>query len=160
MKEFNLEAALNGEPVMLRSGCKAIIYYKVPDEYKFADNKPVFYPLKGLTFDVNGNLAVSAMYWHASGKFDSKKDHSLDIIGMWEEPKKQTKKQISIEDLPKSFTPTQGDTYFYICGVKIFKINNFFENSTFDTENSKNGQCFRAREDAQKWLDFMKSMME
>ena len=68
--------------------------------------------------------------------------------------------KISVEDLPKPFTPTQGDTYFYICGVKIFKINNFFENSTFDTENSKNGQCFRAREDAQKWLDFMKSMME
>lgn len=90
MKEFDLNAALNGEPVMLRGGCKAIIYYKVPDEYKFADNKPVFYPLKGLTFDVNGNLAVSAMYWHASGKFDSKKDHSLDIIGMWEEPKLTT----------------------------------------------------------------------
>ncbi|ABQ99948.1 hypothetical protein CGSHiGG_05030 [Haemophilus influenzae PittGG] len=23
-----------------------------------------------------------------------------------------------------------------------------------------NGQCFRTKEDAQKWLDFMKSMME
>lgn len=87
MKEFNLEAALNGEPVMLRSGCKAIVYYKVPDEYKFPDNKPTLYPLKGLVFDINANLASSAMYWYASGKFDSKKDHSLDIIGMWEEPK-------------------------------------------------------------------------
>ena len=35
MKEFDLEAALNGEPVMLRNGCKAIVYYKIPDEYVF-----------------------------------------------------------------------------------------------------------------------------
>lgn len=90
MKEFDLKAALNGEPVMLRSGCKAIVYYKVPDEYKFPDNKPTLFPLKGLVFDINGNLASSAMYWHASGKFDSKKDHSFDIIGMWEEPKLTT----------------------------------------------------------------------
>ena len=160
MKEFNLEAALNGEPVMLRSGCKAIIYYKVPDEYKFADNKPVFYPLKGLMFDVNGNLAVSAMYWHASGKFDSKKDHSLDIIGMWEEPKKQTKKQISIEDLPKPFKPKDGESYFYINGGVIERESGFWDINNFDIVAAKNGNCFRTKQDAQKWLDFMKSMME
>lgn len=160
MKEFNLEAALNGEPVMLRSGCKAIIYYKVPDEYKFADNKPVFYPLKGLTFDVNGNLAVSAMYWHASGKFDSKKDHSLDIIGMWEEPKKQTKKQISIEDLPKPFKPKDGDKYYYINEIGVQYIRRYDEDDDSDVGLAKNAQCFKTREDAQKWLDFMKSMIE
>lgn len=102
MKEFDLKAALNGEPVMLRSGCKAIIYYKVPDEYKFADNKSTLYPLKGLVFDIDGNLASSAMYWYESGKFSNKTDHSLDIIGMWEEPK------ISVEDLPKPFKPKDG----------------------------------------------------
>lgn len=89
--------------------------------------------------------------WLSDGKNLFDQDN---VIGMWEEPK------ISIEDLPKPFTPTQGDTYFYICGFKILKINKFFENSTFDTGNSKNGQCFRTEEDAQKWLDFMKSMME
>ena len=151
MKEFDLKAALNGEPVMLRSGCKAIIYYKVPDEYKFADNKPVLYPLKGLTFDVNGNLAVSAMYWHASGKFDSKKDHSLDIIGMWEEPK------ISVEDLPKPFKPDIGDEFFYL-SVGTVQYCSFY--SDINADLMRCGQCFREREDAQKWLDFMKGMME
>ena len=151
MKEFDLKAALNGEPVMLRSGCKAIIYYKVPDEYKFADNKPVFYPLKGLTFDVNGNLAVSAMYWHASGKFDSKKDHSLDIIGMWEEPK------ISVEDLPKPFKPDIGDEFFYL-NDGVIRYFSFYTDSAANF--ARNGQCFRSEKDAQKWLDFMKSMME
>ena len=156
MKEFNLDAALNGEPVMLRSGCKAIIYYKVPDEYKFADNNPVLYPLKGLTFDVNGNLAASAMYWYASGKFDSKKDHSLDIIGMWEEPKKQ----ISIEDLPKPFKPKDGEPFYYIYWGEIYCDYGYSERSSTYRSFSQNGQCFRTKEDAQKWLDFMKSMME
>lgn len=153
MKEFDLKAALNGEPVMLRSGCKAIIYYKVPDEYKFANNKPVLYPLKGLTFDVNGNLAVSAIYWHASGKFDSKKDHSLDIIGMWEEP-------IKVEDLPKPFKPKDGELYFYINGGVIEYESEFWSSNRFDIKAAKRGNCFRTEEDVKKWLDFMKSMVE
>lgn len=153
MKEFNLEAALNGEPVMLRSGCKAIVYYKVPDEYKFADNKPTLCPLKGLVFDINGNLALSAMYWYASGKFNNEKEHSLDIIGMWEDPK------ISVEDLPKPFYPMDGDKYFYFSENGIESVN-FCETDDSDTGLAENGQCFRTEEDAQKWLDFMKSMME
>ena len=154
MKEFDLKAALNGEPVMLRSGCKAIIYYKVPDEYKFPDNKPTLYPLKGLVFDINGNLASSAMYWYASGKFDSKKDHSLDIIGMWEEPK------ISTEDLPKPFYPEESSDYFYILDGKVIYNSNHYNNHIISRQRAINGQCFRTKEDAQKWLDFMKSMME
>lgn len=154
MKKFDLKAALNGEPVMLRSGCKAIIYYKVPDEYKFADNKPALYPLKGLMFDVNGNLAVSAMYWHASGKFGTEKDHSLDIIGMWEEPK------ISFEDLPKPFKPKDGDGYYYINEYGVQFTIFYDENDDSDVGMAENAQCYRTQEDAQKWLDFMKSMME
>lgn len=153
MKKFDLKAALAGYPVMLRNGCKAIIYYKVPDEYKLADNKPVLHPLKGLVFDVNGNLASSAMYWRASGKFGSEKDHSLDIIGMWEEPK------ISIEDLPKPFEPKNGDKYFYFSENGVERVT-FCETDDSDTGLAENGQCFRTEEDAQKWLDFMKSMME
>lgn len=154
MKEFNLEAALNGEPVMLRSGCKAIIYYKVPDEYKFADNKPVLCPLKGLMFDVNGNLVNSAMYWYESGKFDIEKDHSLDIIGMWEKPK------IGIEDLPKPFYPEESNGYFYISDGKVTYNLYHSKYSESSAQIARNGQCFRTKEDAQKWLDFMKSMME
>ena len=152
MKPFDLKAALNGEPVMLRSGCKAIIYYKVPDEYKFADNKPTLCPLKGLVFDINGNLASSAMYWYESGKFDNEIDHSLDIIGMWEEPK------ISVEDLPKPFKPKDGDAYQYIVGTEFFR--RISVGDSFDKSLSMGGQCYRTEEDAQKWIDFMKSMME
>ena len=151
MKEFDLNAALNGEPVMLRSGNKAYIKYNLLDEIKSLNVKVGMYPLVGYRLEYN---YINNTSWDVLGIAKYRATREYDIIGMWEEPK------ISIEDLPKPFTPTQGDTYFYICGFKIFKINNFFENSTFDTGNSKNGQCFRTEEDAQKWLDFMKSMME
>lgn len=78
-------------------------------------------------------------------------DNASDIIAMWEEPK------ISIEDLPK---PKDGESYYYICGRAIEYVYKYAEISPFNRLSSENGQCFRTKEDAQKWLDFMKSMME
>ena len=75
-------------------------------------------------------------------------------VGMWEEPK------IGIEDLPKPFYPRDGDIYYYIShsfgsiGECQFEINNIV-----DKNRRMLGQCFAAQKDAQKWLDFMKSMM-
>lgn len=73
---------------------------------------------------------------------------------MWEEPK------ISIEDLPKPFKPKDGESYYYICGRAIEYVYKYAEISPFNRLSSENGQCFRTKEDAQKWIDFMKSMME
>ena len=120
MKEFNLEAALNGEPVMLRNGEKAYIFKNIQDTHIL--NFKVDYPL----------------------------------IGMWEEPKKQ----ISIEDLPKPFYPEESSDYFYILDGKVIYNSNYCNNNIISRQRTINGQCFRTREDAQKWLDFMKSMME
>lgn len=152
MKEFDLDKALNGEPVVLRNGCKAIVYYKVPNEYKFPDNKPTLCPLKGLVFDINGKLASSAMYWYESGKFNNEKDHSLDIVGMWEEP-------INPDNLPSPFYPVDGDKYFYFSenGIESVTFNEF---ECSDIGLAENGQCFRTRKDAQVWLNFMKSKLE
>ena len=80
--------------------------------------------------------------------------NSLDqdnVIGMWEDPK------ISIEDFPKPFKPEENELYFYINNGCVCR--NLFWNG-FDENLAKNAQCFKTREDAQKWLDFMKSMME
>ena len=155
MKKFDLDAALNGEPVMLRNGNKAFICYKLSDDYKYWDGSPINFNICGYILNFNGDIEMLNTAWTTGGKWTMDETKSdIDIIAMWEEPK------ISIEDLPKPFTPAQGDTYFYICGFKIFGINKYFESSTFDTGNSKNGQCFRTKEDAQKWIDFMKSMME
>lgn len=155
MKEFNLDAALNGEPVMLRNGQKAIIYYCVRDNFKFDEKTLDTFPLKGMVFDEKGYLDDSSVTWRRSGSFRCSEDE-WDIVGMWKEPKKQ----ISIEDLPKPFKPKDGDEHYYICGRFINRICKYSEVSPFDRVAAQNGQCFRTREDAQKWLDFMKGMLE
>ena len=153
MKEFNLEAALNGEPVKLRNGKKAIIYYCTPAEFKFDENIPDSFPLKGMVFDFEGYLDDPLVAWRCNGSFRCSEDN-WDIVGMWEEQK------IGIEDLPKPFKPKDGESYYYICGRAIEYVYKYAEISPFNRLSSENGQCFRTKEDAQKWIDFMKSMME
>ena len=75
---------------------------------------------------------------------------------MWEEQKQQ----IQIEDLPKPFKPKDGESYFYITGGFIECESEFWDTNNFDMASAERGGCYRTREDAQKWLDFMKSMME
>jgi hypothetical protein len=151
MKEFNLEAALNGEPVMLRNGKKAIIYYCTPAEFKFDENIPDSFPLKGMVFDLNGYLDDPLVSWRCNGSFRCSED-AWDIIGMWEEPK------ISIEDLPKPFKPKDGEKYVYIVGSEVFHRISIKDD--FDTSLSEGGQCYLTEEDAKKWIHFMKGMME
>lgn len=137
MKKFNLDAALNGEPVNA-NGQKC---YVVREVTELLDDQSlrrfvVIFP----------NSSTNAEVWD---------EHDLiDDIRMWEEPK------ISIEDLPKPFYPNDGDAYYYIFCGKIYNVNCYSESNPIDENAAKNGQYFRAKEDAQKWLDFMKSMME
>lgn len=154
MKPFDLKKALAGEPVVLRDGHKAIVYYCVPDEIKLDDEgTPVSFPLKGMRFNQDGYLTNSSVEWRKDGRFRCSESDS-DIIGMWEEPK------IRAEDLPKPFKPKDSDEYFYINGGIIEYESEFWDSSDFDIKASKRGGCFRTREDAQKWLDFMKGMLE
>ena len=155
MKEFNLDAALNGEPVKLREGSKAYIVGKIPSNLTYPDNELLDYPLIGVILNKAGHLTGTEIHWTINGKvFEDGKMHGADIIGMWEEPK------ISAEDLPKPFKPKDGESYYYICGRAIEYMRKYAEVSPFDSLSAQNGQCFRTKEDAQKWLDFMKSMME
>ena len=152
MKKFDLDAALNGEPVKLANGNKAIVYYQIPDEYVFEGGAPVAFPLRGIIFNSRGVIEKLDACWRDDGRFNHH-DDPFNIIGMWEEPKKQ----ISIEDLPKPFHPEIGDEFFYL-SVGTVQYCSFY--SDINADLMRNGQCFSTREDAQKWLDFMKSMME
>lgn len=218
MKPFDLKKALAGEPVVLRDGHKAIVYYCVPDEIKLDDEgTPVSFPLKGMKFDQDGYLINSSVEWHKDGRFRCSESDS-DIVGMWEEPELTSeqvlekayqenlpldaigKKAFVIaktkdgdyvmqcgEDnlyfashkiewefykdpapksdtitvtLPKSFKPKDGESYFYINGGNIDYEHEFLDTNNFDITAAERGNCFRTKEDAQKWLDFMKGMME
>lgn len=150
MKKFNLDAALNGQPVKLACGRKAYILYdlsRYPKLLKHANRRP----LNGLVMsDCKENDCYPAN-WLSDGKNLFDQDN---VIGMWEEPK------ISIEDLPKPFKPKSGDKYYYINEDGIGIVRCYDEDDDSDVGMAENAQCYRTREDAQKWLDFMKSMME
>lgn len=148
MKEFDLEAALNGEPVMLRNGDKAFIFKNIKNTHVL--DFEVDYPLIGM---VHNHSAVQT--WSLDGRIYLTNDCANgDIVGMWEEPK------ISVEDLPKPFKPKSGDKYYYINKDGISIVRCYDEDDDSDVGMAENAQCYRTREDAQKWLDFMKSMME
>ena len=150
MKEFDLKAALNGEPVMLRNGEKAYIFKNIQDTH-ILDFK-VDYPLIGM---MHNHAPVQT--WSLDGRISLVSDYSNgDIIGMYEEPKKQ----ISIEDLPKPFKPKSGDGYYYINEYGVQFTRHYDEDDDSDVGMAENAQCYRTREDAQKWLDFMKSTLE
>ena len=154
MKEFNLDAALNGEPVKLRNGNKAFICYKLSRDFKYWDGSPINFNICGYILNFNGDIAMLNTAWKEDGKWtmdETKSDR--DIIAMWEEPK------IRIEDLPKLFKPKDGEPYYYINGGVIKHEGEFWDSSSFGITASEKGNCFRTEEDAQKWLDFMKSMM-
>ena len=151
MKEFDLEAALNGKPVMLRNGIKAVVKYNLLNEVEKLEVRDAEYPLIGYRFD---GIYINTTSWSLTGKSVHWATMECDIIGMWEEPK------ISIEDLPKPFYPEKSNSYFYISDGKVAYNPYHSKRSESSMQIARNGQSFRTREDAQKWLDFMKSMME
>ena len=153
MKEFNLDAALNGEPVKLRNGNKAFICYKLSDDYKYWDGSPINFNICGYILNFNGDIAMLNTAWTTGGKWtidEIKSDR--DIIGMWEEPK------ISIEDLPKPFYPEENEEYWVIS--PDYKEPQKYFARNLNHYSVQHGNCFRTEADAQKWLNFMKSMME
>lgn len=151
MKEFDLNAALNGEPVMLRSGNKAYIKYNLLDEIKSLNVKVGMYPLVGYRLEYN---YINNTSWDVLGIAKYRATREYDIIGMWEEPK------ISIEDLPKPFKPQETESYYYINGGCIGYRNEYRYSNLFDRYAAENGNCFRTREGAEMWLKLMKGMLE
>jgi len=134
MKEFDLDAALNGEPICAsEQKC-----YVVREVTEFLDDKSV----RKFAVIFPDSSAIAEIW---------SEDDFKDDIAMWEEPK------ISIEDLPKPFKPDIGDEFFYL-SVGTVQYYSFY--SDINAGLMRGGQCFREREDAKKWLDFMKSMME
>lgn len=121
MKEFNLDSALNGEPVMLRNGDKAFIFKNVLDT-PILCFKPD-YPLIGMIH----NHPVTQT-WSLDGRISSCNDCAPgDIVGMWGEPEltsEQVLEKAYQENLPldaigkKAFViaKTKDGDYVMQCG--------------------------------------------
>ena len=150
MKKFDLKAALAGEPVKLACGKKAYIFYDLSRYYELSEYVNGL-PLNGIVMHEDNWDKKYHAKWSLSGESIFDRD---SIIGMWEEPK------ISIEDLPKPFKPKDGESYFYITGGIVEYEDDYWDSNKFDKSSAERGGCYRTREDAQKWLDFMKSMVK
>ena len=146
MKEFDLKAALNGEPVILRNERKAFVMYDLRN-YPDLIDKLGRKPLNGIVFNKDESTYTN-IEWN---EFGANALVQYDIMGILEEPK------ISFEDLPKPFKPNIGDEFFYLSDGMI-RCFSFY--ADLAANFARNGQCFRTKEDAQKWLDFMKGMLE
>lgn len=141
MKEFNLDAALNGKPICAsEQKC-----YVVGEVTEFLDDKSV----RKFAVIFPDSSAIAEIW---------SEDDFKDDIAMWEEPK------ISVEDLPKPFKPKLGEFYYRITSRTIFDTLGIrekeYSSPEYDDKAVSQGNAFRTREEAQKWLDFMKSMME
>lgn len=151
MKEFNFEEAINGKAFVLKNGYRGVIKYSVDNN--IMNNGYVHkFPHIGYVLTKSGHLYIPATGWSLDG--ENREAQELDAVGMLEEPK------ISIEDLPKPFKPKDDEPYYYINGGVIEYESEFWGTNSFDIAAAERGGCFRTKEDAQKWLNFMKSMME
>lgn len=150
MKPFNLENALAGNPVQLRGGGKAYIYYKFPDSAKKELNRPLGFPLIGCIVNDMGQITNSVFTWRTNGTYDDESSNNKhDIIGMWEEPTPT----ITLT-LPKPFKPKQDEIYYSISDLYIKPEKNVAR--CLDAASIKIGNCFRKEEDAQAWIDAMR----
>lgn len=83
MKEFNLDAALNGEPVKLACGKKAYVFYDLSRYYELSEYVNGL-PLNGIVMHEDNWEKKYHANWSLSGESIFDRD---SIIGMWEEPK-------------------------------------------------------------------------
>ncbi|HHE3652873.1 TPA: pyruvate kinase [Pasteurella multocida] len=144
MKEFDLEKALAGEPVVLRNGDKAFV--------KFVLENPLFEDDQVVGFHIDSEGKEEVTSWGNNGVHIPNANSIYDIIGMWEEPR-----------------PTV--TLTLPCPIKTAHHNQevFKKGSTsiitfrFDIQNRKhhkmleNGSLFYSSSDVQAWFDAMKN---
>lgn len=84
MKKFDINKALDGDPVILRGGSKAFIYCIIPNHVRtLMPEEP--YVLVGGEFDPQTNDCINSLItWTKNGNYIDDNDESFsDIVGMW-----------------------------------------------------------------------------
>ncbi|HDR1160547.1 TPA: pyruvate kinase [Pasteurella multocida] len=148
MKEFDLEKALAGEPVVLRNGDKAFV--------KFVLENPVREECAMIGYVIDDRGRDSLIGWYKNGLYASCGGDGLDIVGMYEEPRPTV--TLTLPCPLKSVTV--GQRVFYLdLNKQCERICAFLfqKDSTYHFNLLKNGGIFSTEEDAQAWLDAMKN---
>ena len=108
MKPFDLVAALEGAPVVLRNGIKA---YVLADTANLGEFETIYrdeYPLVVLVSGAGGGLNMHMR----DGSYNEKPDNPKDIIGMWSDPPKTIR--IGEYDVPDPVRePLEKDTEYW-----------------------------------------------
>ena len=79
-RPFDIDMALNGEPVRLRSGRKAYIYCIIPNQ--FVNDSP--FTLIGAILGAKANILNNHALWTKDGSlYDDGVPSDFDIMEMW-----------------------------------------------------------------------------
>lgn len=138
IKPFDLQAALNGEPVMLRDGRKAFVRH-----HETELNVAVVFRLTG--FVLSKDESISPINWSRHGEHGGKLDEQ-DIISMY--PKTRIINGFEVP-APEVVEPNRGDLYFVARpSFKDFYESYTWRNDSVDTRYMERGLAFLTEEDA------------
>ena len=143
MKPFDLVAALEGAPVVLRNGIKA---YVLADTANLGEFETIYrdeYPLVVLVSGAGLNMHMR------DGSYNEKPDNPKDIIGMWSDPPKTIR--IGEYDVPEPVRePLEKDTEYWIAHFSLEGLANRFKwySDKFDNRVLKNGLIHLTKEAA------------
>lgn len=143
LKPFDLQAALRGEPVMLRDGSKAFVrHYEA--EQKVDDG----FRLWGVV--VYEWSTCTVITWSTQGRFDGGLDDGgLDIIGMWTEPRITRIINGFEVPAPETVAPEAGSNH-YVPNVEFdcFYNIHIWRDNKIDNRLMECGLIFLTPEDA------------
>ena len=152
MKPFDLEAALQGEPVVLRNGKKAYIGMNLFDLGVLESTTS--YPLQGVVLEEDDSDFTNESWTLEGLRVKCNETDPFSIVGMWEEPTPTPTPTPTVTvTLPKPFQPKKGEEYYFIRqnGFGSLYVDKKVRESIAFEYNA-----FRKEEDAQSWIDAMR----
>lgn len=143
MKPFDLVAALEGAPVVLRNGCKA---YVLADTARLNNFESIYrdeYTLVVIVADCGLSMHMR------DGSYDEGPDNPMDIIGMWSDPPKTIR--IGEYDVPEPVRePLEDDKEYWGVDPMAEELAYGFKwhSDKFDNRVLKNGLIHLTKEAA------------
>lgn len=142
MKPFDLVAALEGAPVVLRNGCKAYVLADTDNLGEFETFYRDEYPLVVLVSGVGISMHMR------DGRYDEKPDNPKDIIGMWEEPPRTITVGRHTFPAPLDTTPKDGEKYWYVDYTGDVTYN-YWCDTSHDADRVSSGRTYHTKQAAE-----------